>query len=104
MKHSMLVYAVVSLSLASGCTSGSLAAPAKDASPTGRACAAPGAYLATTDTSVRSGGARGADTVVVDVDPLILQGRGVASTPAVGVPTRTVARTEFSRGGVPSCD
>jgi hypothetical protein len=94
MNHSMVVFAVVSLSLASGCASGALAAPATGA----------GAYLATTDTSVRSGGARGADTVVVDVDPLILQGRGVASTPAVGVPTRTVARTEFSRGGVPSCD
>jgi hypothetical protein len=103
MNHSMVVFAVVSLSLASGCASGALAAPATGASPAGRACASPGAYLATTDTSVRSGGARGADTVVVDVDPL-MQGRGVASTPAVGVPTRTVARTEFSRGGVPSCD
>jgi hypothetical protein len=103
MKHSMLVYAVVSLFLASGCASGSLAAPATDAS-TGRACAVPGAYLATTDTSVRSGGARGTGTVVDDVDPLILQGRGVASTPAVGVPMRAVARTDFSRGGVPICD
>jgi hypothetical protein len=104
MKYSTLMYALVSLSLsAAGCASSSPGARAADASREGHACASPGAYVVTTDTSVRSGGARGDETVVAGVDPLVLQGRGVASTTA-GVPVRATARTEFSRGGVPACD
>ena len=105
MKHSNLMYALVSLSLSVvGCASSSLPAADTVASNGGPACAAAGAYVVTTDTTVRSGGARGAQTAVLNVDPLVLQGRGVSTGYTAGVPTRAVARTEFSRGGVPSCD
>jgi hypothetical protein len=103
MKHMSFVYGIVGLALAAaGCASSS--APAVDASSAGRSCVALGPNVVTTDTVVRASNSSGAQPNVVNVDPLYLQGRGVSSERASVVPTRTVARTEFSRGGAVTCD
>jgi hypothetical protein len=106
MKHSSSLYALVGgvgLALfAGGCASS--ASPAIDASNAGHPCAAPGAYLATNDTVARSSTAQGPQAPVVNVDPLVMQGRGVAISDTSATVAHTVARTEFSRGGGVSCE
>jgi hypothetical protein len=103
MKQGNVMYTLAALALcAAGCASTATSVPPVDVSSTGHACAAPGA-VATTDTSVRSGGARDLQIATANVDPLVLQGRGVATTQS-GTPARTVARTEFRSGGIVNCD
>jgi hypothetical protein len=104
MKQSNVMYTLAALAFcAAGCASSATSVPPVDVSSTGHACAAPGAVV-TTDTSVRSGGARGPQTPTANLDPLVLQGRGVTTAQADGTPARTVARTEFRSGGIVNCD
>jgi hypothetical protein len=106
MKHLSSLCVLVGLTgaavLSAGCASN--ASPAMDASnpPT---CAAPGAYLATNDTVARSSATQGRQTPVVNLDPLAMQGRGVAASDNSGSNVaRTLARTEYSRGGSVTCE
>jgi hypothetical protein len=106
MKHLGSLCVLVGLSglavLSGGCASN--AAPAVTASNT-PTCAAPGAYLATNDTVARSSAAQGPQTPVVNLDPLAMQGRGVVASDTAGSDlARTMARTEFSRGGSVTCE
>src|ERR1700759_3305273 len=100
MKHLSSLYALVGgagLALfAGGCAL--RAGPAMSAANADRPCAAPGAYIATNDTVARSSVAQGPQAPVLNVDPLVLQGRGVAtSDTSSATVAHTVARTEFSR-------
>lgn len=105
MKQKTLVYALVSLAFAAaGCASTAASVPPADASNSGQACVAAGAYVVTTDTVSRASASRGPETQVRNVDSLVLQGRGVPPTLVSSAPARAVARTEFSRGGGVACD